>query len=277
MTAVRNDDDLGRAHNGDVSLAYERIGPREAPTVVFVEGLGYGRWMWRWQRSALAEYERIVWDNRGTGDSDVPEGPYSIREMADDLEAVLADAGVERAHVVGASMGGMIALQYALDHDRAVSLTLLSTTPGGPDTVPIPEETRDRIFGLPDDIDEREAIRRKMAPALSAGFDDWHSDLYEQIVDWRLESDAPERAREWQAAAVAAFDVSDRLEEVTLPALVVHGTDDRVVPVENGRLLADRLPNAEFLELGGGPHLVFIEQAEAVNDRLREFLDGLRA
>ena len=99
-----------------------------------------------------------------------------------------------------------------------------------------------------------------------------HDDLVERIIDWRLESDASERALAWQAAAVEAFDVHDRLEELRVPALVVHGTDDRVVPVENGRLLADGLPTVDYRELDGAPHLLFVERADEVNDALRGFL-----
>lgn len=244
-------------------------------TVVFVEGLGYGRWMWRRQREAFEGYDTLVPDNRGTGDSDVPEGPYAIDEMAADLEAVLADADVERAHLVGASLGGMIAQAYVLEYGRARSLTLCCTSPGGPDAVPTPEETAERIFDVPEDLDEREAIRYKMAPALSEDFAAAEPEFVERIVDWRLESDAPERARAWQAAAVEAFDVADRLDEVGVPALVCHGTADRVVPVENGELLADLLPDAEFVPIEGGSHLFFLEEPEPVNERLRRFLDAV--
>src|SRR6056297_1015561 len=153
------------ADNDGISLYYEitdpagdNTGPAEettteddAETVALVEGLGYGRWMWRWQRDRLADegYRVVVFDNRGTGDSDAPEGPYTVAEMASDLEAVLADAGVERAHVVGASMGGMIAQQYALDYDRAASLTLMCTTAGGDMANLFPEETQEHLDALP--------------------------------------------------------------------------------------------------------------------------------
>lgn len=260
------------ATNDGVRLSYERDGPPEAETVVFVEGLGYGRWMWRWQRAALSDYDIIVPDNRGTGDSDTPEGPYTIGEMAGDLAAVLDDAGVESAHVVGASMGGMIAQQFALDHGRADSLTLLCTTPGGPEALPTPEATQQRIFDVPEEYDERERRRYKMAPAMTESFVRDNAALVERIIDWRIESDASERALTWQAAAVEAFDVSDRLDAITTPALVVHGTGDRVVPVENGRLLTEGLANVRYRELDDAPHLLFIERADEVNDALRRFL-----
>jgi len=264
------------AHNDGVRIAYEREGPDDAETVVFVEGIGYGLWMWRWQRRVVAkEYDTIVWDNRGTGDSSTPEGPYTMAEMASDLSAVLSDAGVESAHVVGASMGGMIAQQFALDDDRAQSLTLICTSPGGPEAAPIPEETQERMYDVPEALGEREQIRYKMAPAMTDEFVASNPDLLERIVDWRLDSDASDQARLWQGAAVQAFDVSDRLDEIRVPALVLHGTADRVVPIENGELLAEGLPDATFHRVDGAPHLLFIERAEQVNDYLRAFLDDV--
>jgi len=261
------------ADSDGVRVAYERAGTPDGETVVLVEGLGYGRWMWNWQREGLGEYDLVLPDNRGTGDSDVPEGPYTVPEMAADIEAVLADAGVDRAHLVGASMGGMIAQQYALEFDRAASLALLCTSPGGPEEEPIPEATLERMFGVPGEYSEREAIRYKMEPAMTAEFWGSHGDTIDEIVDWRLDSDAPDRAREWQATGVEAFDVSDRLGEVDVPALVLHGERDRVVPVGNGRLLAEGLPGATLETFDeGGSHLFFIERAEDVTARLRAFL-----
>jgi len=262
------------ASNGGVDVYYEVDGPSEAETVVLVEGLGYGRWMWNWQRDALAErYETIVVDNRGTGESDAPEGPYSIAEMAADVEAVLADHEAERAHLVGASMGGMIVQRYALDHDRAASIALLCSSPGGEDAPAASPEVQARMVAEPEGYDEREVIRHRMAPAMSDGFPERNDELLERIVDWRLEQDADETPREAQLAAVGAFDASDRLGEIEVPALVAHGTADRVLPVENADLLADGLSDARLELVEGGPHLFLIEQSDAVNETLLDFLD----
>jgi pimeloyl-ACP methyl ester carboxylesterase len=280
------------ADNDGVSLYYEIDGPQgdestreegeaangsDPETVALVEGLGYGRWMWRWQRERLVEagYRVVVWDNRGTGDSDAPEGHYTVEEMASDLDAVLEAAGVEHAHVVGASMGGMIAQQHALDYDRAESLALLCTSHGGEEALDVPEETQTRMFDVPDDADEREAIRYKMKPAMTDGFWEENDDLIEDVVDWRLEGDASDDAREAQAAGVMAFDASDRLGEIEIPALVAHGTDDRVLPVENADLLHEKLPDSRLAVFENGSHLFFIERAETVNDHLLEFLNDV--
>lgn len=262
------------ADNDGVTLFYDLDGPPDAPSVAFVNGLGYGRWMWRWQRDRLVDdFQILTWDNRGAGDSDAPAGPYTVAEMAADLEAVLEEAGLSNVHLVGASMGGMIAQQYALEYDRVRSLSLLCTTPGGDQAEPIPEETRHRMFSVPDEADAREAIRWKMSPAMT---DEWmteNDDVVTQIVDWRLDSDASEDAREAQAAGVTQFDVTERLAELSVPTLVLHGTADRVVPVANGELLHELIPNGEFERFDGAPHLFFIERADAVTERLRSHFE----
>lgn len=261
------------ATNDGADLYYEVAGPPDAETVVFVEGLSYGTWMWDWQRPALADdYRTIVWDNRGTGQSEAPEGPYTTQQMAGDLEAVLDDAGVETVHVVGASLGGMIAQQYALDYDRTRSLSVLCTSPGGEEAASIPEDTQAHMLDVPAEYDQAERIRYKMTPAFSDEFWSSNPDVVDRIVDQRLQTDPSDQAYKWQAAAAVAFDVSTRLTEIDCPTLVLHGTDDMVVPFENGRMLADRVDDARFEPVEDGSHLFFIEQADVVTDHLTEFL-----
>ena len=257
-----------------VSIEYAVDGPGDGPTVLLLEGLGYGRWMWRWLTDALAdEYEVIRPDNRGTGGSDVPEGPYTVPEMAADARAVLDDHGADRVHVCGASMGGMIAQELAVADDRVASLTLLCTSPGGDDAVETPAAVQEHIFSVPDEHGPRERIRYLMEPAVSDDLYEREPDLVDRIVDWRLAGDATPAGREAQAAAVAAFDATDQLDEIDVPTLILHGTDDRVLPVGNTDLLADYLPHATVERVDGGPHLFFIERRDAVNPRIRSFLD----
>jgi len=248
--------------------------------------------MWRWQREAVAgDYGVIAPDNRGTGRSDaglppiVPRLPrklrtplifklagYSISGLAADLEAVLDDAGIYNAHIVGASMGGMIAQRYALEYSRAKTLSLLCTSHGGPDAVPVPEETQEHIFDVPKGASERETLRHRMRPAFTERFTNRNPHLIDRIIEWRLEQDASDPAREAQAAAVLDFDVSDRLDGIRVPTLVAHGTADRVVPVANGKLLAEKIPDSRLELVEGGPHCFFIEDALQVNAALESFL-----
>ena len=263
---------MPRVRNDGVEIAYDVAGPPDALVVAFCEGLGYGRWMWRFQRERLADYRTIAFDNRGTGESEEPEDPeaYSIEAFASDLEAVLAAEGVESAHVVGASMGGMTAQQYAQEYDRAASLSLLCTSPGGDVAVPTPAATQERMFGVPEDANEREAIRYKMEPAMREAFWAANQDLIADIVDWRLESDASEFARTQQAAAVAAFDATAFLGDLDLPTLVLHGTGDRVLPVANAERLHERLSDSRLELYEDGAHLFFVEEPDAVTADVRE-------
>lgn len=276
-----------------VRLYYDYIGGDSGgPPVLFIQGLGVGRWSWRWQRDALADrYDILLPDNRGTGKSDaalppiIPRLPrlirlilftkfagYSTEGLAADIEAVLSHAGVERAHIVGASLGGMIAQQYALDYDRAASLSLLCTTHGGEEAPPIPDETVEQIFNVPDEFDEREQIRHRMKPSLNEEFMKSNPETIERIIDWRLEQDAGEVVRESQGAAGVNFDVADRIHTIDIPTLIMHGTADQVVPVENGKLLAEKIEGSQFERVEGGSHLFMIEDSERVNESLKAFL-----
>jgi pimeloyl-ACP methyl ester carboxylesterase len=267
---------MAYATNDGVRIYYEEDGPADGEPVVFVEGLAYGTWMWNWQRDPLSEsYHTVVLDNRGTGDSDVPEGPYTVDEMAGDVEAVLEEAGLTDVHLVGASLGGMIAQEHALTSDRARSLSLLCTTPGGEAAVPIPDETLARMLDVPDGYGPAETIRYKMQPAFSEEFAAEHPDVVDRIVEWRLETDPPEAAYEAQSAAAGAFDASDRLADLDVPTLVMHGTADRVLPVENAHLLAEAVPDADLVTVEGGSHLFFIEREGRVTEELRRFLDDV--
>ena len=299
--------------NDGLSLFYETAGDDDGDTIIFVEGWGTGRWMWRWQRQAFADrFQTILLDNRGTGRSDTPAGPrniaelyfertgrwwanwlslcwplaavtpwmqwltpidrpFTISDMAGDLEAVLAAQNVREAHIVGASMGGMIALQYALEYDRAKTLTLLGSTPGGSTAVePTARVQALAISGAGNRLTRAE-LRKRTCVAMSDEFVESRPQLVERILDWRQKSDATPQGRFLQAVAAARFDVGNQLADIRVPVHVLHGTADTVVPVENGRILADRLPNTQFTPIEDGSHYFFVEEFETVNDSLAEF------
>jgi pimeloyl-ACP methyl ester carboxylesterase len=257
------------ADNDGVSIHYEIGGEGslgEFPVVLLADA-GYGAWQWSWQYPALAgPFEVVVPDARGTGESDAADS-YAVTEQAADLEAVLADHGTRGAHLVGAGMGGMVAVQYALEFSRARSLTLLGSSPGGPRAEPIPSEIRERLVVGNDDPEE---IRASLEPVADPELLET-DELVERIVEWRLAEDADREACRGHFEAMAEFDASDRLYEVTVPALVAHGADDRVAPAENGRLLADGLPKGRFREFPG-EHLFYVTRSKAVNDAVVGFL-----
>ncbi|WP_396610952.1 alpha/beta fold hydrolase [Haloferax sp. S1W] len=247
-----------------VELFYDTDGDGE--TVAFIGDAGYGAWQWGWQHAAVAgPYESLVMDLRGTGRSDAPAGPYSVQTLVDDVVAVLADAGVRKAHLVGLGLGGVVALEVARTTSRARSLTLCSTAAHTVDIDPAP------LYGAPNDPD---ALRESLVPALSDEFRAEQPGVVDQIVEWRGMEDAAPDAWAAQTAAIAEYD-ADPLYEVTVPTLVVHGSDDPVWPADGGRKLADELPKGRFEEIDGARHLATVEQSRIVNDTLVTFLDSL--
>ena len=247
------------ASNRGVSLHYEADG--EGPTVVFVNDVGYGAWLWGWHYDALREFETVVWDLRGTGQSDAPVGPYDVSTLAADLEAVLADHGVASAHLVGAGLGGMVALQYAHRYARAETLTLYCTAGAGDDV----DEAALHALSLDDGADG------SLAGAFSDRFRAEATDVVDRITNWRREDDAAGDAFDAQAAATTAFQAPP-LYEVTLPTEVYYGLDDPVVPASAAEALAADLPRGTS-EAVEGRHCCYVEHATAVTDRLVAFLD----
>ena len=242
-------------HNGDVSLYYETTGTGD-DAVVFVGDVGFGAWQWAWQHRAVAgPFRVIVFDHRGVGQSDSPPGPYAVERLAADVAAILADSGVDRAHLVGAGLGGLVALDLAHRSGRVRSLTLLGCGVG--DREPM---------GAFAPTDDTAALRESTETLLSGSFRREQPDVVDQIVAWRVSEDAPRAVWEAHAAAVDGYEPPP-LYEVTTPALVVHGVEDEYWPVDGARALADDLPRGEFRSFDAG-RLVGVERSRVVNDRL---------
>jgi len=248
------------------TLRYDVGGDADRPTVVFVPGVGFGPWLWGWQAPALSgRYRTVVYAARGTGRSDAA-GPYTVDRFAADLEAVLGAAGVDRAHLVGAGLGGMVALRYAREYGRARSLTLFGAAATG-DRV-----DADALAALhPDDPTRYRA-------SLSLAFGDRflaESGVVDEVVGWRREEDAVGDALAGHREAALAFEAGPRYE-VSLPALVCHGVDDPVVSVAAGEALARDLPRGRF-EAVEGKRCCFVEHSAAVTDAVEGFLEAVAA
>jgi 3-oxoadipate enol-lactonase len=256
------------ARSGDARIAYEVLG--DGPPLLLCQGLGYTRSGWGPGRGLLAErFAVVAFDNRGIGESDVPSGPYTAAQLAGDALAVLDAAGFERAHVVGASLGGMVAQEVALAApERVDKLVLACTTPGGANAFPMPAATV-ALFAQAALLDPLDALRRFVVNALAP---DAPPELVEEIYAYRLANPPDLAGWQAQAAAGASHDAYDRLSRIAAPTLVLHGTADNVVDYRNSELLAERIPNARLELFPGAGHLFFWEQPERFATAVGGFL-----
>ena len=254
-------------------LHWRGAGPFDAEPVLMIMGLGgSGRMWWRLEPHLAGRWWLLLIDNRGTGDSDRVSGPLTMAGMAADAVAVLDAAGVDSAHVVGASMGGMIAQNLALDHrDRVRSLVLACTTAGG------------RAGAPPWRLLAASALRPVLGPGRTFGL------VAPALYAARTRREQPERVREdlavrvadatppatvyAQLAAAARHDTRARLRELAdLPVTVLHGAEDALVPVQRGRELAEAIPGARLIELPETGHLLSTDAEAEVAAALRDHL-----
>jgi pimeloyl-ACP methyl ester carboxylesterase len=251
-----------------VHIAWERRGT--GLPLVLVHGLGYARWGWEPVADRFAErYEIVLLDNRGIGASGTPSGLYTVAEMAEDTLRVMDEAGVESAHVIGTSLGGMIAQEVALAApERVRKLVVVCTTPGGPEAAPMPEQTV-RLMAEAPALEPLVALRRFVENALAP---DPPDGVVERILAHRIETAQPFAAWLAQAAAGAAFDAWERLPGLRIPTLVLHGTADVVVDPANADLLAARIQGARVELFPGCGHLLFWEQPDRFVRIVGEFL-----
>lgn len=266
------------ARSGRLRIAYELRGRPHwrRPWLVLIQGMGFDRSGWQPVLRKLCRRFRVVLvDNRGTGRSDAPDGPFRVADMAGDVVAVLDAAGIRRAHVLGASLGGMVAQALAADHpDRVRGLVLVSTTPGWPLNYPMPAASV-RLIAAAGCLPREEALRRHAENALSARSRQRRPELAARLVE--LQRSRPAAPRTWSAQAAAGARYAGPLRRAPIRArtLVLHGGADAVVDPRNGRLLASRIPGARlvtFPELG---HLLWWEDpdgfAAAVTSFLRDY------
>ncbi|HET8742402.1 MAG TPA: alpha/beta hydrolase [Gaiella sp.] len=255
-----------------MKIASERHGAGEP--VLLIHGLGYARWGWEPVLPGLAErFDVLLFDNRGIGESDAPPGPYTAAAMAGDALQVLDEGGVERAHVVGTSLGGMIAQELALAHpERVDRLVLACTTPGGPRAHPMPQVTV-ALMAEAATLEPAVALRRFVENALSPATVTERPELVERIMEHRLRTDQDPAAWAAQAAAGATFDAFDRLAGLRGPVLVQHGGADVVVDPRNADLLVELIADARLERFDGGGHLFFWEAPDRFVSSVAGFLE----
>jgi 3-oxoadipate enol-lactonase len=243
------------------SIAWRAEGPHEpgaaGEPVLLVMGLGASSRLWyRLLPWISRRYRAIVFDNRGTGGSPAVRSRLTMHGLAEDARAVLDDAEVESAHVIGASMGGMIAQHLALGHrDRVRSLVLACTTAGGRSGVPpwrlLATSALRPVLGA-------RLTFPLVSPILYAGATLRESpERAGEDLKRRMDDGTSPLTVYAQMAAIAGHDTRSRLGELAaVPTLVLHGAEDRLVPPKRGRELAELIPGAQFELIPSCGHLL---------------------
>jgi len=260
------------ARANDVNLYYEIHG--DGPPLALIMGLGGNLAMWDPELiDGLAQHFRVIaFENRGSGRSDKPDHPYTIKMFADDAAALLSGLAMARAHIFGASMGGMIALQLALDHpDHVDHLVVCCTTPGGPHATPPSLETLEAIANI-DGLDPVEATRNNRRFAFTPAFIAAHEDYLEAKLVREIEHPTPPYALAHHFAAAAHFNVYDRLPEIRQRTLVMVGREDLMVPAPNSILLAQHIAAADLIIYANAGHGFLTERRDECLEAIVGFL-----
>jgi 3-oxoadipate enol-lactonase len=272
---------------GPLEMFYEEHG--RGDPLLLIMGLAADSTAWMFQVPAFAEhYRTIVFDNRGVGRSAKPPGPYSIHEMADDAAGLLDVLGVPRAHVVGVSMGGMIAQELALRHPERVRSLVLACTYPEPDA----DVEQHRHFSIQrfggsvtadgeiridvKAINPMDFLQHMLPMVFNQDFMARELPKLIKVFSGALQYGFSMEAILGQVAAVMSHKATDRLHQIAAPTLVITGDADLLIPPANSDILARRIPGARLIKVPGGSHGFNFETPDVFNRAVLDFLAAAR-
>ena len=266
---------MPKIESNGIELYYETYGGTGKP-LVLISGLGYSLWQWHKMVPFLAEYFQVItFDNRGVGQSDKPAGPYNAQMLAADTAGLLDALGIEKAIIMGHSMGGFIAQAMALDFPPKVEkLILCSTNFGGPHSIPVTPEAMKVLSDVTSDALTR--FKNGLVVSTAPGWAEKNPRVIDEWVKWRVAN--PIEPAPYQAqlaiglsliAESAAFET--RLPRLNIPTLILFGAHDKVVPPENASLLSKQIANSKVIIFPDAGHFFPIEIPEAASQAVIEF------
>jgi len=267
---------------GDVNLEYYVEGA--GPPLLMIQGMGgqASSWGEPFMELLRPHFTTIRFSNRGVGLSDNPTNVVTIPAMADDAAGLLSALAIEKAQVLGISMGGMIAQDFAIRHGQRVEGLVLGCTGCGPaHSVPAPPETMARLgqmMGLPPE----ERVRAFWSLTVTPEFMASGSTFLEEMIGMALAAPPEELARlqatmALQFGAITAHTSYDRLAEIRAPTLVIHGDADMLVPAANGEIIHGKVSGSQMYVIRGTGHCFFWEKPEESARVIVEFLSRVPA
>lgn len=272
-TFKKDGEKMGKITANGIEFYYEIHG--EGEPLVLLEGLGYSTWMWYKQVDELAKHFKVImFDNRGVGKTDMPDMEYSIELFADDTAEVLAALGIDKAHILGVSMGGFTAQEFAIRHPEMVNkLILCSTSFGGSNSIPIPQETLAIMMKGGGQYKSLDEIKVAISTALDKDTLEQHEDVLNKIIDEKMKLPQPKHAYQRQLMAGASFNAEERVVRINAETLILAGKGDRVVPWENTKLLQEKISNSHVEIIENAGHVFFMEESHKTNKLIIDFLN----
>jgi 3-oxoadipate enol-lactonase len=258
-----------------VRIHYEIRGQGQPLALIFGYAGSSRGWGEPFLKLLESRFQTIVIDNRGTGESDKPEKPFSVADMAADAASVLDHAKIERAHVMGISMGGMIAQEFALNHpSRLRGLVLGCTLCGFAHSVVGDPEALAALQVNPNEPLAAQ-VERLLAACCARPFLDsarGQAVLRERVAEVMNYAVTPLHTYQLHWGAVAGFDTFDRLPHIKAPTLVITGTSDLLVPDANSDIISARIPGSHLQKISGAGHVFFWEAPEESAAAVTRFL-----
>jgi pimeloyl-ACP methyl ester carboxylesterase len=252
------------ARVGDININYKVEG--EGEPLVMIMGFGSNMDGWHYQAGFFSKHFSVITlDNRGVGGSDKPRGFYTTAMMAEDAVGLMDHIGVERAHIMGASMGGMIAQELAINHPERVKKLVLACTYATP---MLSDAEGAKLTGT---------AAERMNGIIGLAF---NKPLYRLVFGTvaKLRSippDSPDATGiEGQTAAVTTHDTLDRLGSITAETLVIVGTGDRLIDPAASEIIAGKIPKVRLVKIDGGSHTFMVENSGEFNREVLGFLKG---
>jgi 3-oxoadipate enol-lactonase len=267
---------MPRIQAGSLQLNYETFG--QGDPLLLIMGFGMPGAAWAPMLPFLAGFKCIYFDNRGTGTSDKPDGPYTIPQMADDAANLLAALDIPKAKVYGISMGGMIAQELLLRHpDKVEKAVLGCTMAGGASAARAPEEVLNKLIeGSSMMATNPEAGLDVIMPLLfPVEFIGKHPELKPLLLaGMKMAPPTPPESIQKTRAGVMQFDAYDRLPQIKAPVMIVHGEADILVPPQNATLIRQQIPHAEVFMIPGAGHSYAAVDPVGINQRITTWLKG---
>ncbi len=262
---------------GDINIEYYVEGA--GPPLLMIMGLGGQAKSWGepFLDGLRPHFQIVRFSNRGTGLSDNPGGELTIRLMAEDAAGLPRELGIEKAHVLGVSMGGMIAQELVLNHPQAVQGLALGCTNCGPSHSVTPNPQVLAKLGQIATLPLQERVRQFWLVMVTPEFMEADKEFLDDIITAHLATPTPWETFGRQFAAIQSFDTYERLPEVKAPTFIIHGDKDILVPVGNAEVLRKRIGGSQARIVAGVGHCFFWEKPEESAGAIVEFLSSVPA